>query len=74
MIVFVVMHERPDPAYDGDDTTDVKFIGVYSNRGSADKAVERLRAKSGFCRFPNGFSVDTMQLDQTSWEDGFDAE
>jgi hypothetical protein len=70
VIVFTVAHECPDPGCDGD-STEVKFIGVYSSRNLAEEAVARLRTKPGFAGSPGGFSIDAVQLDQTSWEDGF---
>lgn len=74
MIVFQVTHECADPAYDDDDITEVKFIGVYSSRAAAEAAIERLRSKPGFSEVPDGFVVNAVQVDQTSWEDGYGTE
>ena len=70
-ILYQVAHEYPDPAFDDDEITEVKFIGVYSSKALAEEAVERLRARPGFDRFPDGFTIDAVQVDQTSWEEGF---
>jgi len=44
---------------------------VYSSRDRAEQAIEDLRSKPGFARFPDGFSIDIVQVDQTSWPEGF---
>lgn len=50
---------------------DAKLIGVYSSRGLAEKAVERMRLKPGFCETPEGFTIDLYRLDQDHWTEGF---
>jgi len=66
MRVFVFQHEHE---LDGCD--EVKFIGVYSSEERARAAVDRARALSGFCDYPDGFSVDPYEVDMDHWTEGF---
>ena len=50
---------------------DVKFVGVYSSRKEAEKAIAKLICISGFKDTPNGFSIDEYELNQTQWLDGY---
>lgn len=68
MIVYVVQHEHP--VLDGD-AEEVKFIGVYSSREGAERAVERLRRAPGFVDWPEGFTIDAYRLDEDHWTEGF---
>lgn len=65
-----------------DDEEDVKTLGIYSSRGEALAAVERLRLMPGFVGIPNmadpslpesseGFYIDEYELNQDSWAEGF---
>jgi len=65
--VYVVQHVREDS--DGYD--DIKFIGVYSTRQEADKAVARLKQVPGFTETPQGFYVDQYEVDKDHWTEGF---
>ncbi len=65
--IFVVQHLHAQD--DGEE--DVKFIGVYSSRETAQAAVERLKLKPGFCDTPDGFSIDPYTLDEDSWTSGY---
>jgi hypothetical protein len=65
--VFVVQHLH---VLEGGEE-DVKFIGVYSTQDAAQRAVDRLRLKPGFCDTPDGFSIDRYTLDGDHWEEGF---
>lgn len=64
--VFVVQHVHAT-----DDTEDVKFIGVYSSRATADAAVARLLRQRGFADAPDGFYVEEYGLDQDHWTEGY---
>lgn len=64
---FVVQHVHEL----SDGTEDVKFIGVYSSRASAEAAVARLSQLPGFADAPDGFSIDEYPLDRDHWTDGF---
>jgi hypothetical protein len=65
--VFLLEHVHSLP--DGEDS--VKTIGIYSTRGAAEKAIERLKRQPGFCDTPDGFCIDIYILDMDGWSDGF---
>jgi hypothetical protein len=65
--VFVVQHIRPQDG-GGDD---VKMIGAFASRVSADSAVSELITRAGFKALPNGFSIDEYEIDQIHWKEGF---
>lgn len=76
--VFVVQHLHVL----SDGTDDVKFVGVYRTRGTAQAAVERLNGLPGFCDHPdlvdptscndrNGFYIDEYQVDIDHWTEGY---
>ena len=67
MEVFLVHHVHEFA--DGEE--DVKFIGVYSTRQLAERAVDRARALSGFRDVPNGFSVEPCTVDKDDWTEGY---
>lgn len=48
-----------------------KFIGVYSTRENAEKAVAYLSQKRGFKDGPEHFNIYRSPLNLTSWEEGF---
>ncbi len=64
--VFVVQHARLSSGNE-----DVKFLGVYSSRESADGAVRRFEKLPGFADSPDGFSIDEYFVDRDYWEQGF---
>lgn len=66
-VVWVVQHV----AREDSDDEDVKFIGVYSSEGNAEKAVQRLRSQPGFRDDPTSFHIDEYHLDQDHWTEGF---
>ena len=65
--VFVLQHVHSM----GDDVEDVKLIGVYSSRESAQAAVVRLADAPGFSDAPDGFHIDEYQVDQDHWVEGY---
>jgi hypothetical protein len=65
--VFVVQHSYEKA--DGSD--EVKFIGVYCSRDSAQAAVGSLIAEPGFVDHAEGFFIDEYRLDETHWKEGF---
>jgi hypothetical protein len=65
--VFVLQHVHSRK--DGDE--DVKFIGVYSSRGNAERAIARLSHLPGFSDAPNGFHIDEYRVDQDHWVEGY---
>jgi hypothetical protein len=67
MDLFVVEHLHV--LDDGEEA--VKFIGVYSTKEAAQRAVDRLKLKPGFCDAPDGFSIDAYTLDEDNWTEGY---
>jgi homoserine kinase type II len=65
--VFVVQHVH---VLD-ENEEDIKFIGVYSSKESAEGAVQRLRLQPGFSDTPGGFTIDLYEVDQDNWSEGF---
>ena len=47
-----------------DGAEDVKFIGVYSSRDNAQRAITRLSQSPGFFESPDGFCIDEYQMDR----------
>ena len=54
-----------------DGIEDVKIIGVYSSRETADAAIARLSRVAGFSEAATGFHVDEYQLDKDQWVEGY---
>ena len=54
-----------------DGTEDVKFIGVYSARATAQAAIARLSQAPGFSEVPDGFHIDEYQVDKDQWVEGY---
>ena len=67
MRVYVLQHEHEL----GDDSADVKMIGIYGTEADARAAQDRLSATPGFREHRDGFSIDAYELDQDHWTDGF---
>jgi hypothetical protein len=65
--VYVVRHVHGEDT----DDEDVKFIGVYRSRETADAAVARLSKQPGFCDWPDGFHIGRYELDKDHWTEGF---
>ncbi|MEL6339151.1 MAG: hypothetical protein AAFQ65_04540 [Myxococcota bacterium] len=70
--VFLVHHSYE---YDTDDSfgnEEVKFIGVYSARKTAEAAVRRLQVLPGFRDHdPECFLIEEHILDEDNWTEGF---
>ena len=47
------------------------LIGVYSSEGEANTAIERVKNKSGFGDFHEGFLISPYQVDRDHWNEGF---
>jgi hypothetical protein len=56
---------------DAEGGEDIKVIGIYSSRQSAESAKVRLSRKPGFEQSMGGFHVDEYILDQDNWAEGF---
>ena len=54
---------------EGEDTE--LLIGVYRTEDAAKGAIERLKDRSGFRDYPEGFQVYSRTLDKDSWTEGF---
>jgi GNAT superfamily N-acetyltransferase len=67
MTVYLLQHVHTQ----SDDTEDVKVIGVYTSRESAQEAIGRLSVQPGFGASPDGFSVDAYLLDKDEWTEGY---
>lgn len=64
--VFLLEHTIPRSDHDN-----VKFIGVYSTKQSAEAAISRLKNLPGF-RDPTGeFVLEAYELDKDHWAEGF---
>jgi hypothetical protein len=50
---------------------DSKLIGVYSSRGQAEGALARTSQLPGFSDNPSGFLIDSYNIDQDNWTEGF---
>lgn len=66
--VFILRH-----SYELSDTgkEETKFIGVYSSKEKAEKAIERLSKQPEFRDFPDYFYIDEYEIDQDNWCEGF---
>ncbi len=64
------------------DYEDTKFIGVFSSKAKAEKAIHELIEQPGFCNAPeiidpgvddnkSGFIIDKWYVDKATWEEGF---
>ena len=47
------------------------LIGVYESEHSANTAIERLKGKSGFADFPQGFQIARYEVNKDHWTEGF---
>ena len=68
-----------------DDIEDIKFIGIFSTKEKAEKAIKELSEQPGFKDFPKiitdkdieneineGFYIDEVIIDEISgWKEGF---
>lgn len=62
--VYLVHHKNPK-------NDDEKFIGVYSTRLKARKAIQDLKTQPGFRDSPRKFKISDHELDRTWWTEGF---
>jgi hypothetical protein len=61
------MHEHDLP----DDSTDTKYIGIFTSRQKAQKAVAFLSTQRGFRDSKEGFIIGRVHLNEVGWEEGF---
>ena len=57
--------------YEDTDDEDFRIIGIYSSSKQAKLAIERMKKKTGFIDFPNGFQIIPSVLNRAEWLDGF---
>lgn len=51
---------------------EIKMIGVYSSRESAEKTIARYKMLSGFKDYPiSCFYISKYEIDKDHWTDGF---
>jgi hypothetical protein len=67
MTVFLLWHANELP--DGEE--DSKFIGAYSTRALAEAAQNRVAQPPGFRDAPEGFTIDSHEVDRDEWREGF---
>ena len=67
-----------------DDKEDIKIIGIYDSKNKAIEAIEGLKYKPGFKKFPKlinpktdseeeGFYIDEYEINKDHWPDGYEA-
>jgi hypothetical protein len=67
MRVYVLWHTHDM----GDDDEDAKLLGIYSSKERAEEHLQQARTLPGFRRYPDGFTVDEYEVDESAWTDGF---
>jgi len=65
--VFLLVHI----ARQGEENEDVKNIGIYSSEKAVQAAINRLKDKPGFKKYPDIFVFDAYDLDEDNWQEGF---
>jgi hypothetical protein len=65
-IVYVLMHE-----YTVNDEDVPRMIGVFDSEETALRAAGALKGQPGFCKAPDGFSVDAYEVNAVHWQEGF---
>jgi len=74
MKVYIVQHSRVffvQEESENLECEDTKFIGVYSSKQNAQKAVEMSCLLPGFKEYPDRFFVDEYEVDANHWDTGF---
>jgi hypothetical protein len=67
MNVFLLWHTNG--SLDGEENS--KLIGVYSTKDLADNAQERAANLPGFHDKPQGFAIDSYEMNKDHWSEGF---
>jgi len=65
--VFSVSHSYTIHRY----LDDERFIGVFSSRKKAEKAVGELKKQDGFILHPDDFDISELELNDLLWKSGF---
>jgi len=64
MQVFLLQHSYKISGY----CDEIKYIGLFSSREKAKKAINKLKYQDGFKKYKNGFSIDRYIVDQVFWK------
>jgi len=68
--VYILQHSYEVGEYGQFD--EIKMIGVYSSRESAEKTIARYKMLSGFKDYPiSCFYISKYEIDKDHWTDGF---
>jgi hypothetical protein len=62
--LYVLLHSLPE-------TGRVKVVGIYSSTSLAEEAKRRAEALPGFSEEPDGFAIDSYEVDRDHWSRGF---
>jgi len=54
-----------------DGCDDIKRIGIFSSAENAQRIMNQLRNAPGFNDYPDGFTIDMVELDTFEWATGF---
>jgi hypothetical protein len=66
--VYLLYHLRKE---DPESDTQLLLIGAYRSENDAKAAIERLKSKPGFAKYPDGFEYHAYALGVENWSDGF---
>jgi len=66
--VYLLYHLREE---NPESDTQLLLIGAYRSEDDAKAAIERLKSKPGFAKYPNGFEYHAYALGVENWSDGF---
>ncbi|MER7756215.1 hypothetical protein [Kitasatospora sp. NPDC097643] len=64
-------YEDGEPLYWDDNEDDVKVLGLYATRESAEARIARARELPGFRETPEGFAIHPYVVDEVRWPAGF---
>jgi hypothetical protein len=67
MNVFLLWHVNALPGGEEDS----KVLGVYSTRVLAEPVQKRAVQLPGFRELPNGFTIDSYDVDRDEWREGY---
>ncbi len=65
--IFFLSHEWYDGVYDH-----VSYLGYYSTRKLAEKAMDKYKNEPEFVERLDGFNIDEYEMDEGCWLKGFD--
>ncbi len=54
-----------------EEASEVKCVGIYSSEVKAQAAIARLAMQPGFADYPERFEIDSYELDEDNWTEGF---